>query len=68
MADVVNTIGVGDKASGWGDDVRCPSVISIHSDPNVDPFWAGNITSDFIQDHAAQFVVALEDLWHYSAD
>ena len=61
MTDVVNTIGLSDNAAGWWDDVRCPSIIRIRSDRNIRPFWADNITSDFIQDQAAQFVVALED-------
>jgi hypothetical protein len=66
MADVVNTVGVSDKASGWRHDIRCPSIIRICSDRNVGPFWANNITSNFIQDHAPQFVFGLEYLWHYA--
>ena len=68
MTDIVNTIGLSDNAAGWWDDVRCQSIIRIRSDRNIRPFWADNITSDFIQDQAAQFVVALEDLWHHSPE
>jgi hypothetical protein len=66
MADVVNTVGVSDKASGWRHDIRCPSIIGICSDRDVGPFWADNITSNFIQDQAPQFVFGLEYLWHYA--
>ena len=43
MAQVVEIIGVGDKASGWGSGVRCPSMVGICSDTYVRSFRADNI-------------------------
>jgi hypothetical protein len=48
MAEVVEIIGVGDKASGWGNGVRCPSMVGICSDTYVRSFRADKIVSDFV--------------------